>query len=85
VIINNNINNPGVVAYTFNTKTKGGSGRQISELKASLAYKVRSRKAKDSKRNPVSISPPPHHHLGNPKNHQILLQKPIVNKTGKFG
>jgi hypothetical protein len=31
----------------------GGRGRQISEFKASLAYKVSSRTAKATQRNPV--------------------------------
>jgi hypothetical protein len=32
----------------------GGRGRQISEFKASLVYKMSSRTAKDTQRNPVS-------------------------------
>jgi hypothetical protein len=32
----------------------GGRGRQISELEASLAYKVSSRTARATQRNPVS-------------------------------
>jgi hypothetical protein len=32
----------------------GGRGRQISEFKVSLAYKVSSRTAKATQRNPVS-------------------------------
>jgi hypothetical protein len=32
----------------------GGRGRRISEFKASLVYKVSSRTAKDTQRNPVS-------------------------------
>jgi hypothetical protein len=34
----------------------GGTGRQISEFEASLVYKVSSRTAKATKRNPVSKS-----------------------------
>jgi hypothetical protein len=32
----------------------GGRGRQISEFKASLVYRVSSRTARDTQRNPVS-------------------------------
>jgi hypothetical protein len=32
----------------------GGRGRQISELEASLVYRVSSRTARDTQRNPVS-------------------------------
>jgi hypothetical protein len=42
---------PGVVAHTFNPR---GRGRQISEFKASLVYKVSSRTARALQRNPVS-------------------------------
>ena len=34
-------------------------GRQISEFKASLVYRVSSRIARDTQRNPVSKPPPP--------------------------
>jgi hypothetical protein len=37
----------------------GGRGRQISEFKASLVYRVSSRTARATQRNPVS--PPPNH------------------------
>jgi hypothetical protein len=40
------------VAHTFNPST-GGRGRQISEFEASLVYKVSSRTAKATQRNPV--------------------------------
>jgi hypothetical protein len=43
-----------VVARVFNPSTWGGKGRQISEFKASLVYKVSSRTAGDIQRNPVS-------------------------------
>jgi hypothetical protein len=43
-----------VVAYAFNPSTPGGRGRQISEFKASLVYKVSSRTARAIQRNPVS-------------------------------
>jgi hypothetical protein len=36
----------------------GGRGRQISEFKASLVYRVSSRIARASQRNPVSTPPP---------------------------
>jgi hypothetical protein len=46
---------PGVVAHTFNPALRGsGRGRQISEFKASLVYKVSSRTARALQRNPVS-------------------------------
>jgi hypothetical protein len=35
----------------------GGRGRQISEFEASLVYKVSSRTAKATQRNPVSKNP----------------------------
>lgn len=34
---------PGVVAYTFDSSTLGGKGRQIFEFMVSLIYKVGSR------------------------------------------
>jgi hypothetical protein len=37
----------------------GGRGRQISEFEASLVYKVISRTARATKRNPVSKKQPP--------------------------
>jgi hypothetical protein len=49
----------------------GGRGRQISEFKASLVYKVNSRTAKAIQRNPVS------------KNKQTNKQTP-KNKTTLF-
>ena len=41
-----------MVAYAFNLNR--GRGRQISEFKASLVYKVSSRTARAKQRNPVS-------------------------------
>jgi hypothetical protein len=43
-----------VVANTFNPSTLGGRGRQIFEFEASLVYKVSSRTARATQRNPVS-------------------------------
>jgi hypothetical protein len=45
---------PGVVAHAFYSQHLGGRGRRISEFKASLVYKVSSRTARDTQRNPVS-------------------------------
>ena len=42
----------GVVAHAFNPSTRGRS-RWISEFEASLVYKVSSRTAKATQRNPV--------------------------------
>ena len=42
-----------MVAHTFNPST-GGRGRQISEFKASLVYRVSSRTVRDTQRDPVS-------------------------------
>jgi hypothetical protein len=42
------------VAHAFNPSSWGGRGRQISEFKASLVYKVSSRTARAIQRNPVS-------------------------------
>jgi hypothetical protein len=42
---------PGVVAHTQHL---GGRGRQISELEASLVYRVSSRTVRATQRNPVS-------------------------------
>jgi hypothetical protein len=45
----------GVVVHAFNPSTRGGGiGRQISEFEASLVYKVSSRTARATQRNPVS-------------------------------
>jgi hypothetical protein len=43
-----------VVVHAFNPSTLGGRGRQISEFKASLVYRVSSRTARAIQRNPVS-------------------------------
>jgi hypothetical protein len=43
-----------VVAHVFDPITWGGRGRQISEFEASLVYKVSSRTARATQRNPVS-------------------------------
>jgi hypothetical protein len=45
---------PGVVAHAFNPQHLEGRGRQISEFEASLVYKVSSRTARATQRNPVS-------------------------------
>jgi hypothetical protein len=43
-----------VVLHAFNPSTwEGGRGRWISELEASLVYKVSSRTARATQRNPV--------------------------------
>ena len=42
-----------VVAHTFNPSTLGGRGRRISELEASLVYRVSSRTARATQRNHV--------------------------------
>jgi hypothetical protein len=43
-----------VVAHAFKTRHSGGRGRQISQFKASLVYKVSSRTTGATQRNPVS-------------------------------
>ena len=48
-----------VVAHTGNTSTLGGRGRRISELEASLVYRVSSRTARAIQRIPVSKKPNP--------------------------
>jgi hypothetical protein len=45
-----------VVAHAFNLKHSGGRGRRISEFEASLVYRVSSRTARATQRNPVSKS-----------------------------
>jgi hypothetical protein len=46
---------PGVVAHAFNPSTwEAERGRRISEFKAILVYKVSSRTARATQRNPVS-------------------------------
>jgi hypothetical protein len=52
----------------------GGRGRQISEFKASLVYKVSSRTAKAIQRNPVSK---------NNNNNKNKNKKQKTNKTKK--
>jgi hypothetical protein len=49
-----NRSEPGVVAHAFNPSTREARGRQISEFEASLVYRVSSRTAKATQRNPVS-------------------------------
>jgi hypothetical protein len=60
---------PGVVVHTFNPSTLGGRGRRISEFKASLVYRVSSRIARATQRNPVlkKSHPTPQ------KNQEILI------------
>jgi hypothetical protein len=41
-----------VVAHTFNPSALGGRGRQTPELEASLVYRVSSRTARATQRNP---------------------------------
>ena len=43
-----------MVAHTCNPSTLGGRGRQITEFKARLVYRVSSRTARAIQRNPVS-------------------------------
>jgi hypothetical protein len=43
-----------MVAHAFDPSTLGGRGRRISEFEASLVYKVSSRTARATQRNPVS-------------------------------
>ena len=45
-----------VVAHAFNPSTLGGRGRQISEFKASLVYRVSSKTARATQKNPVLIN-----------------------------
>ena len=42
-----------VVTHACNPSTLGGRGRRISELEASLVYRVSSRTARATQRNPV--------------------------------
>jgi hypothetical protein len=48
-----------VVVHAFKFQHLGGRGRRISEFEASLVYRVSSRTARDTQRNPVS-NPHPH-------------------------
>jgi hypothetical protein len=43
-----------VVAQAFNPQHSGGRGRRTSEFEASLVYRVSSRTARATQRNPVS-------------------------------
>jgi hypothetical protein len=43
-----------VVVHVFNLSTPRGRDRQISESKASVVYRVSSRTARTTQRNPVS-------------------------------
>jgi hypothetical protein len=45
---------PGMVAHVFRSQHSGSRGRRISELEASLVYRVSSRTARVIQRNPVS-------------------------------
>jgi hypothetical protein len=45
---------PGVVVHTFNPCSWEARGRWISEFEASLVYRVSSRTARATQRNPVS-------------------------------
>jgi hypothetical protein len=46
-----------VVVHAFNPTTQGGRGRWISEFEASLVYRVSSRAARTTQRNPVLETP----------------------------
>jgi hypothetical protein len=48
-----------VVAHAFNPPHLGGRGRRITEFEASLDYRVSSRTARATQRNPVPTPPPP--------------------------
>jgi hypothetical protein len=43
-----------VVAHVFKSQHLGGKGRQIAEFEDSLVYRVSSRTARATQRNPVS-------------------------------
>jgi hypothetical protein len=60
----------GVVAHAFDPSTWGVRGRQISEFKASLVYRVSFRTARATQRNPVS------------KNKKTNKQKKSLNSHG---
>jgi hypothetical protein len=60
-----------VVAHAFNpTQHLGGRGRQNSEFEASLIYRVSSRTARATQRNPVSKN----------KNKQTKKERKVVTK-----
>jgi hypothetical protein len=48
------VDHQAVVAYTFNPSTWEAEARWISEFEASLVYRVSSRTARATQRNPVS-------------------------------
>ena len=60
-----------MVAHACNPSTLVGRGRQISEFEASLVYRVSSRTARATQRNPAS------------KNKQTNKQKTKKNKKSK--
>jgi hypothetical protein len=50
---------PGVGGARLKSQQSGGRGRQISEFEASLVYRMSSRTARATQRNPTSTPPPP--------------------------
>jgi hypothetical protein len=63
-----------VVAHVFKSQHLGGKGRQIAEFEDSLVYRVSSRTARATQRNPVSKK----------KKKKKKKKKPKKNKKKKF-
>jgi hypothetical protein len=62
----------------------GGRGRRISEFKASLVYRVSSRTARATQRNPVSKSKK-QKRLGKAREMAILVEKASLVPSTYFG
>jgi hypothetical protein len=65
--------------HAFKSQHSGGRGRRISEFEASLVYRVSSRIARATQRNPVSKNQKPNQNKTKPKE-----QKQINKQTKKI-
>jgi hypothetical protein len=59
----------------------GGRGRWISEFEASLVYKVSSKTARATRRNPVSKNQKKQSNKQTKKNHTNPINQPTTNKN----
>jgi hypothetical protein len=69
-----------VVVLAFKSQHLGGRGRQLSEFEASLVYRVSSRTARATQRNPVSK--PNHNKTNLKKKKKSMIESMLKLATG---